>query len=144
MMVENGSAANLFYPSEKPHVVVKLRPMETEKGLYSLVWTVKDIDGKIVEQDTDDIALDAGKAADFVKNFKPAELGHYDYTVRLGKKGEKPFLHYDGSFALLAEDTRKAGYDSPYFSWNFRGAHGTPRDPEIFGTIFKRMGIRRA
>ena len=52
-------------------------------------------------------------------------------------------IRHDAAFALIDADKRKAGYESPYFIWNYNGAGGTLSDIRQIGAILKTLGVRR-
>lgn len=141
MMIENGRLGNVFYPDEQPSVTAKLTALKP--GKYTVAWTVKDVDGKVVGTSSDAVSFKAaGETADVKKAFTQKEYGYYTFNASL-MDGKTVLVSFDGAFANIAPDTRKAGYESPYNTWNFAGAHGTPGDPKVYGELFKRMGIRR-
>lgn len=142
MMVENGRLANLFYPDEEAFVTAKLTALKP--GGYAVNWIVKDIDGNIIDNTTDEVKFSAaGETKAVKKSFRQKENGHYITEVRLKDAGGNTLVTFNGSFSRIAADTRRAGYESPYASWNFGGAHGTPRNPAVYGEMYKRMGVRR-
>ncbi len=135
--------ANMYYPDEKPGMTGRLTAVLP--GAYTLDWRVTDITGKEVGKGTSKVAFaKAGEEQSVAIDFAQKDLGWYG--VRFSVKDAKgtELIGQDASFVLLAPDTRKAGYESPYFSWNFAGAHGTPSDPAVYGDILMRMGVRRA
>ena len=150
LYVKNGNIGNMFYPDETPSVtaeLVAIKPVDAR-----LVWTVKDLDGNVVERTEDQLSFSAAGEKKEVKHvFKARAIGHYTYTAELITE-EGSFLSkkdvtqvvFDGAYCCMPADTRKAGYESPYFVWNFSGAHGTPKDAAIWSVILKRQGIRRA
>jgi len=46
------------------------------------------------------------------------------------------------SFALLPPDTRKAGNESPFGIWWFKGSHYTQTDPDVALSLIRKLGIR--
>jgi len=59
--------------------------------------------------------------------------------------GSRVLLTHNASFALLGQDTRKAGVaDSPYGTWNYGGAHYTTPDAETYGPVLFKAGFRRS
>ena len=141
LFVKNGNLGNMFYPDEQPHIISEVTGVRDGTCKYTLV--VKNAEGAVVETVEKDLKLKAGEKVEIRHDFKEKSVGYYTHTVTL-KDGGKDLVTFNGAYACLAPDTRKAGYESPYFIWNFRGAHGTPRDKEIYGEILKRLGVRRA
>jgi len=129
---------SLYYPDEKPGATVTVTPRVP--GDY-VVWAeVKDETGKVVEK-KDEIVRSSPST--FTFDFSVPAYGYYDVTYTLSDKSGKALVKHEASFGRIRPDTRKAGYESPYYSWNFRGAHGTPWRMEDWGECYRRMGIRR-
>ena len=135
---------SMYYPDETAGATVLIVPFESnldkikEAGGFSVTVAVTNDSGKEVES----IAFNDESMRKQVA-FKTTDFGHYNvvYTVRDG--AGKPVVTHRGAFVRLPADTRKAGYESPYYVWNFRGAHGTPSQLNDWGDMLLRMGIRR-
>lgn len=142
VIVVSGNDGNVFYPDEDASVTAQV--MANKDGDFDLVWTVKDVYGKVVETATGSVKLKNGEAKDVKKSFKARMPGHYDYVLTLSEKGSKdPFYEFKGSYSCLVKNTRKWGLESPYMFWNFGGAHGTPRDKQVILNFMKRAGIHK-
>lgn len=141
--VENGALANTFYPADTPKVILHADADRKTSGRAE--WSVTDIDGKVVETGARDFSFDGkGGEQTFPVNFSVKTPGWYGATFLLKDAAGNPLVRYDGSFTLLAEDTRKATYEnSPYFIWNFMGAHYTMSDLGQVGRFMKMMGVRK-
>lgn len=141
LMVKNGILGNLFYINEDVHVTAEVGAVKP--GTYTLEWKVMDADGKVVETATDEVKFSAaGEKKEIKHPFKERAVGYYDYVATL-KEGAKDLVNYKGSYVCIPLDTRKAGHESPYYAWNFDGAHGAFKGIEQWGELFKRFGIRR-
>jgi hypothetical protein len=70
------------------------------------------------------------------------EPGWYEADFVLSDKGGRELLRHDAAFAVLDTDTRKAGYESPFFSWNFGGPHMTLREIDKIGKLLFDAGVR--
>ena len=124
---------SLYYPDEQAGATVTVNPRVP--GEYSVAVEVKDETGKIVEKKVERVERKIV--------FEAKEYGYYDvdYILR-NAKGEE-LMRHTASFGRIRPDTRKAGYESPYYSWNFRGAHGTPNKMDDWAIAYTRLGIRR-
>ncbi len=137
---------SLYYPDEEAGATVTVTPRLP--GLYKVVAEVRDEDGKVVETQKMecDARLGAMRASeDFTRKFvfaaKP--YGYYDVDYVLTDADGIEIQRHSASFGRIRPDTRKAGYESPYYSWNFRGAHGTPSQMADWAVAYRRLGIRR-
>lgn len=135
--------ANLYYPNEKAGMTGKLTAIQP--GAYTLDWSVTDIDDQEVEKGSSTVMFTkAGEEQRVAVNFRQTTFGWYGVHFSVNDTKGMKLIGQDASFVLLPSDTRKAGYESPYFSWNFEGAHGTSSDPEVFADLLMRLGVRRA
>ena len=141
LIIRNGILGNLFYIYEDVHVTAEMAAVRP--GNYTLVWLVKDSDGNVVEQATDEVRFSAaGEKKEIKHAFRKRDVGYYEYTATL-KEGSRDLVTFNGSYVCIPPDTRKAGYESPYYGWNFDGSHGAFKGKEQWGELFKRFGIRR-
>lgn len=137
-----GRLTNIYYPDETPSMSAKLKAVQP--GECKVEWQVTDIDGKVLDKGAQDFKFASkGEEKQLDLKFKQKEYGWYGVSFRMTDKAGNELVKQDASFSLIAPDTRKAGYESPYFVWNFGGAHGTASDLNIVGDILKRMGVRR-
>ena len=141
MFVQQVRLGNVFKPGDQPRVGVSLASREKKDG--SLHWTVRDLHGTVLEKGEKPFRFGkAGEKLDLEVAFAQREFGWYSVDFGIaGLEGSVPPSHR-ASFTLIAKDERKAGYESPYFTWNFRGAHGTIRDIGVSGQLLLDAGIR--
>ena len=130
---------SLYYPDEEAGATVSVTPSPYAKGPFHVVATVRDADGESCEE----IVFDTAVPLERKVTFKEKEFGYYTVSYTVSGPDHKPVITHQGSFVLLPPDTRQAGYESPYYIWNFRGAHGTPRELDDWGDMLLRMGVRR-
>ena len=130
---------SLYYPDEEAGATVSVTPSPYAKGPFHVVATVRDADSEVCE----DIVFDTAEPVERKIAFKEKEFGYYSVTYTVSGPDRKSVITHRGSFVLLPPDTRQAGYESPYYIWNFRGAHGTPRELDDWGDMLLRMGVRR-
>lgn len=138
--VANGAYANTFVAGETAQVTADVRAVVG--GMYRLAWTVTDLDGRTVEKKEKKLSLKAGASACERIAFVARDIGWYRYEVRLADAAGKTVVAYPGSFIIIAPDTRKAGYESPFFTWNRLGLRGTNEFRRI-AAFLKRIGVRR-
>jgi len=70
------------------------------------------------------------------------ELGWYATEITFRDKAGRPLWQQPMSFALLPPDTRKAGDESPYGIWWFKGSHYTQTDPDVALSLIRKLGFR--
>ncbi len=143
MTVRPNRRNSTYYPNEPAGATVVVAPRaDAPNAAWRVDCRVADANGKEVQRET----LEGTGAAEKTIAFAPKAFGHYDVSYVLVPKADETFgkIVHDASFALLPPDTRKATKaDSPYYCWNFNGAHGTPSKVEDWGDILQREGIRR-
>lgn len=132
---------NVYQPDEKPVMTATLRARQ--KADVTLGWVVRDLQGQVLEQGRKPFAFEkAGQETTLEIPFAQKEFGWYGVEFSLEGKGAGELLNHKASFALIERDTRKAGYESPYFTWNFGGPHGTIKDIAVAGPLLLKAGIR--
>ncbi len=139
-----GRFTNVYYPDERAFMNLALTA--DVPGKYTLRWEIADVDGASVATGVKQVAFakpGETSAFDVDLRAKPLPWGWYGVTFTLADAAGRELLKHPAAFSLLPPDTRKAGYESPYFSWNFAGAHGSPSDMAVIGDVLKREGIRR-
>ena len=137
MVVTPNRPNSVYYPQERPGATVSLSPLD--EGPYTFSVEVRSAAGDTVVATN----FTASGAVEKAIEFNIRDYGHYDVAYTVADAAGKATVTHRGSFSLVPPDTRKAGYDSPYYVWNFRGAHGTPRRIEDYGDMLRRMGVRR-
>ena len=142
MIVLPGQVGNAYYPSEKPGMSVSLRALQAQDCV--LRWEVSDVAGTQLETQKRDLRFAmAGESQTIDIAFSQEQTGWYGVAFTLANKAGEVLMEHTASFVRQPADTRQAGYESPYYSWWFGGAHGTIRDMNVFGSLMKRAGIRR-
>jgi hypothetical protein len=71
------------------------------------------------------------------------DVGWYGLNVTLADAAGSTLLKHEAAFALLGEDTRTAGYESPFGTWWFHGVHYSTQDPAVAGPMLFKGGFRR-
>ena len=140
LRMSNGAYGNVFVAGEHPFVTAEVAA--NRAGEYRLRWTVKDVDGKVSENGSEKLSLAAGGNWKSRLSFKVRSVGWYSYEAELEGPDGRSVVRFPGSFAVIAPDTRKAGYESPFFTWSGLGM----LDREGFRRVaafFKKVGVRR-
>jgi hypothetical protein len=132
---------NIYQPGERPAMAATL--YATQQTSCKLGWAVHDIKGRPVEQGTKTVSFaQPGEETKVETPFALTDLGWYRVDYRLTEADGAEILKHTAYLALIDRDTRKAGYESPYFTWNFGGAHGTIKDITVSGPLLLKAGIR--
>ena len=144
MCVRSGNAPldPLYWPHEEAFVTAEVAALLA--GRYRVAWEVTDIDGKVRENGAEGFDLAAGARETRRIVFKTRTPGWYGVAVRLQDAQGRTILRHDTSYVSLAEDTRKAGYDSPFFLWTGLGTHSKDRAAfERAMNHLHRLGVRK-
>ncbi len=132
---------NVYRPGETP--AMNAAVTAANPGTCTLEWVVRDIDGKELEKGSHAFAFaKAGEKSAYRVTFGPKEFGWYGVTFRLSDSAGNAIKH-DAAFALIDADKRKAGYESPYFIWNYNGAGGNVSETKVICQMLKDMGVHR-
>lgn len=131
---------SLYYPGETPKVNVEFRPVRP--GKYAVDVDVRQNDGDWKAERC--FRLEGSEARRETVSLPTAGgLGLYTVSYRVTDEAGTLLQKYETSYGLLPENTREAGYDSPYYSWNFRGAHGTAPRFEDWAPAYDYLGVKR-
>ena len=141
MEVRQSQPGNIFHNDEPPEIPLVLRP--AKDGGYVLRWNIRDVEGRQVGGGRRALALraDAGEREIAIPVQQP-QLGWYGISMELWE-GDRRLVEYPAAFALLAPDTRQAGFESPYGSWWFGAHHYGTSDEKIAGALLRKLGFRR-
>jgi hypothetical protein len=133
---------NIFHNEEVPETTVRLRAVQPTKCVVR--WEISDVNGKSLATQEKATTLDAiGSESNVTMPLAMPQLGWYGLRISVNDEQGAPLLRHDAAFALLGRDTRQAGYESPFGTWWFGGAHYTTRDPAIAGPLLYKAGMRR-
>ncbi len=104
-------------------------------GSCTLEWRVRDMDGNEIEKGSRRFKFSkAGEKAVHQVAYGQKQFGWYGVSFKLADD-EGGEIRHDAAFALVDADKRKAGYESPYFIWNYGLTE--------VGDILKTLGVRR-
>jgi|APSaa5957512622_1039677.scaffolds.fasta_scaffold02992_4 hypothetical protein len=131
---------NIFHNSQKPELVVNLK--STAQCDVGLGWRIHDADGMTLKRDSREFSFSAGETVDQPVSLRMDDRGWYGLDFVLRDQNGEILYSIDSSFAILGEDTRKAGYDSPYMGWWFQAHYGV-RDSNVGGPLLHKAGIRK-
>ena len=133
--------SSTYQPGEKAGMKASLRALRPAD--CRLEWTVADSDGKRIGQGSRDLAFaKPGVTNEFMIPLDQKDLGWYTADFSFTEKSGRPILAHRAFFAQIDKDTRKAGYESPFYTW-WPWAHGMVSDKEIVAETFSRAGIRK-
>ena len=138
--IANGAYGNVFVAGERASVTAEVAA--TVAGRYRLAWEVKDLDGKVVETEAAERQLAAGETWRETHGFKAQGLGWYSFAATLSDASGRKVVRFPGAYTVIAPDTRKAGYESPFFTWHTLGTMDTNGFRRI-ATFLKKIGVRR-
>lgn len=142
MVIMPAQTGNVYYPNEKPGMTATLRPREP--GDYTLSWKVSDIKGNKLDEQKEKFVFAAAEGEKKVEiAFSQKTFGWYKVDFTLTGPDHRAVMSHVASFVLQPPNTRKAEYDSPFYTWWFAGAHGTNPDIKVIGPLLERAGIRR-
>ena len=132
---------NVFHNDERPETRVELRVKEP--GEYRLAWTIRDVAGKVVKEDSVAVSESGTKTIALAND----GVGWYslDWTL---SDGSRTLLTHKASFAVLGKDTRQSrqgeGYGIwPPFSGHYRPDVKDPVEREIGLKLVHKAGFRR-
>ncbi len=135
-------AYSLYYPGETPKVNVALKSLDGRRYVLEAVAASQDERGPLVALETQRVEVD-GAVERTLELPTEAGLGLYKVAYRVLNEKGVVVQKYETSYGLLPADTREAGYDSPYYSWNFRGSHGTAPRFEDWAPAYDYLGVKR-
>ena len=148
MCVENGRYGNLYAPGETPSFDVTAEAVVA--GDFAIDWVVRDIAGAVIETKRDALSLKAGERRKLARDFAAREPGWYGVTATLKDAKGAALVVRKAAFVELAADTRKAGYESPFFTWSGLGTRregagkGDRARFERVMELMHRLGFRHA
>ena len=129
---------SVYYPDEAAGATVAFI---AEKGVKAR-FTFRAVNAETGEEA---VAFDFPVEGAFERklDFPRTQTGLYDFVARVTAEDGHVINEHRGTYSLLPPDTRQAGYESPYYCWNFGGSHGTPKELAEFGDCLLRAGVRR-
>ena len=144
MCVRNGNYANLFYSdTETPNLTADVQARVA--GTYKVAWRLTDVEGRKLEDSLDKVTLAAGASNRVTRTFGDRPPGWYGVKTVLADAKGRVLVRRQSSFVVLPPDTRKAGYESPYFAWMPVSIWYSNDEAKYAPTfdVVKRFGIRR-
>lgn len=133
---------NIYHNDERPEAAAVLTSAWPCSA--ALDWKIRDIDGGTVREGTETLAFAAaGETRQIPIPLETKTLGWYGIELTVRDERGRELVSHTASCALLGQDTRRAGYDSPYGTWWFAGAHYGAGDKEIAGPMLFKAGLRK-
>ena len=128
---------SLYYPDETPGAHLTVDPVE--KGAYVVSTIVTDEEDREIERQSFEVT---GRTEKDIR-FKATGTGLYKVVYSVSDRQGTPIVSHRATFGRIPADDRRDGYDSKFYSWNFRGAHGTPNRIEDWMETYHRLGVHR-
>jgi hypothetical protein len=142
LRLKQAQPGNIFHNDEVPETTFAVRA--NAPGRYELRWEITGVDGRVLMSKAKAVELSAvGSEADITVPLSMPDVGWYGLRVTLADSGGQVLLAHDAAFALLGRDTRTAGYESPFGTWWFSGAHYSTQDAAVAGPMLFKAGFRR-
>ena len=141
MRLTQAQPGNLFYNDEVPRTDLTVQARRA--GRYTVRWTIRDIDGRVIRNDQADFALAADQATTRTIDLTMPDPGYYALKLELVDAANLKIMVHEAAFARLGRDTRQAGYESPYGTWWYGGGSLTARDIAIAGPLHLKAGLRK-
>ena len=142
LRLKQSQPGNIFHNEETPETTFAIRA--NTAGSCELRWEITSVDGRVLVTNAKTVELPSvGSEADVTVPLTMPDSGWYGLSVTLADAGGHALLKHEAAFALLGKDTRTAGYESPFGTWWFSGAHYTTQDPAVAGPMLFKAGFRR-
>lgn len=134
---------NLFYNDEPAETVAVVQAREASQLVLS--WRISDVGGAVLREDRVEFNLAAGQQREHTIPLGSPRPGWYGlrYSLAARDAAAEPFVVHEAAFAVLGPDRRKAGYESPYGTWWFGGAHYGCDDLAVVGPMLHKAGLRK-
>ena len=127
---------------KKPETTISLRAVQPTKCV--LRWEIRDVKGvKLVEKQAPVAFGTAGAESNVTLPLAMPHPGWYGLRITLNDESGAALFQHEAAFALLGQNTRTAGYESPFGTWWNIGEHGTTSDTAVAGSLMLKAGIRR-
>jgi hypothetical protein len=132
---------NIFFNEETPETTAVLK--SNVKCELTLSWKISDVNGTVLKKEsTSQTFSAAGEERKIKIPLDMQKNGWYGLDFELSS-GKETIMEHNAAFAILGKDQRKAGYESPYGTWWFGGAHYGCDDVDIIGPMLFKAGFRR-
>jgi hypothetical protein len=142
LRLESGQPGNIFHNDQRPELSAVLMGAWPCSAVFA--WKIHDIDGDTIREGRKKLTFaTAGQQKAVRIPLNMNALGWYGIDLTLHDDRGRELLAHSASCALLGNDTRRAGYDSPYGTWWFAGAHYGAGEKEIAGPMLFKAGLRK-
>lgn len=142
LRLDSSQPGNIFHNDQRPEMAAVLTahwPCEVQ-----FCWKIQDVAGNVIREGREARRFAAaGEQQTVPLALQMDTLGWYGIELALQDDRDRPLLAHSAACALLGQDTRRAGYDSPYGTWWFAGAHDGAGDKEIAGPMLFKAGLRK-
>lgn len=156
LRLKQSQPGNIFHNDEVPETTFALSA--NAPGKYTISWSISEVDGRDAGGDQRAVEFTAvGKTVDINVPLVTPNPGWYRLRVEISNQqvfvmrdgalvdisDQQVFITHDAAFAILGKDTRTAGYESPFGTWWFGGAHYSARELKVAGPLLFKAGMRR-
>ena len=141
LRLKQSQPGNIFHNDEVPETAFALHA--EVGGRYALRWEISDLTGQVLQTHDKSVAMKAGDDVDITLPLAMPEPGWYGLRITLSDEDAHSLFKHEAAFALLGQDTRTAGYESPFGTWWFGDAHYATSDIHVAGPLMFKAGMRR-
>jgi len=138
--IESPQPGYVFYKHKEPSLEIVTVNQDRRLAELELSARVTDFfDGR--QEVKDRLAVPPGESKHRfdLRRFEP---GWYGATFSFEDDHGRRLWRQPIGFALLPPDTRKAGEESPFGIWWFKGSHYTQTDPDVALSLIRKLGFR--
>lgn len=144
MVCENSAShtGNVFLPGEKPGLNLVLFNHKPVMENYQIEWIIKNFSGLESIQSTV-IPLPPHREKVYPLSLAVPEPGWYGVRVAVSDNTVRKLVSHTTAVALVPEQMRLPGSESPFGTWWWMGSHYTTNDITTIGPLFLKAGLRR-
>jgi hypothetical protein len=139
---EKGS---VFYEADDPALTLRFTNHQDKAVKLGVTVDIKDFYGRKTEQKLK-VDVPGKKDNEGVSEREMPlslnSLGYFEAVISVTLPDGREIWRQPTTFALLPQDRRKAGPESPFGVWWFCGTHGSCDKLETMGPILMKMGMR--
>ncbi len=142
LTLASSQPGNIYHDDELPQMTATLTSLRP--GAATLAWRITDSAGRelLAERRAATFAA-AGEEKSFTMPLAMPRNGWYGVELIVRDEADREMIRHQAAFALLGPNTRQAGYESPYGTWWFSGAHYGAGDNAIAGPMLFKAGLRK-
>lgn len=138
--LEPRQTGNVYLPGENPGWKFSISGLKSGFGGI-LKWTRRNGDGTSVSESRP-VTVPSGTSQVTLPLDFDLENGWHGFQFHLLDKDGRIVWERETSLVQLAEDNRRAGFESPFATWWFRAVHGGTGDLQTVGPLYRKLGMR--